>query len=330
MSTVVVTGCNRGIGLSLCEQLTHRGDDVIGVCRRASSELIKLGIQIIENVDVSVDADAQSLARKLQDVSIDILINNAGILQSDTFETIDYDSMLRQFRVNTIGPLNITRSLLPNLGKGSKVAIVSSRVGSIGDNSSGNNYGYRVSKAGANMVGMNLSHDLAPRGIAVALLHPGLVATEMTGGTGVSPSHSSKGLIERIDALTLEESGGFWHAQGERDPTEGAATAPGQDARRCKAYAEADVRYQRRQHRDVLAVADRAAIERKGVLVDRCELRAQQVTRCVGLGQREQRHDERAEAEQYGSESCPQRAVFQSGVREGFFRRPRASSPQEP
>ena len=101
-----------------------------------------------------------------------------------------------------------------NLSEGSKVAIVSSQVGSIDDNSSGNNYGYRVSKAAVNMVGTNLKHDLAPRGIAVVLLHPGLVATDMTGGRGISVTESAKGLINRIDALDMSKSGGFWHAEG--------------------------------------------------------------------------------------------------------------------
>jgi NAD(P)-dependent dehydrogenase (short-subunit alcohol dehydrogenase family) len=112
----------------------------------------------------------------------------------------------------------VTEALLDNLGKGSKVAIVTSRVGSIEDNSSGGYYGYRASKTAVNQIGTNLKHDLRPRGIAVALLHPGLVATEMTGGQGVAPADSAKGLINRIDALNLENSGSFWHAEGYKLP----------------------------------------------------------------------------------------------------------------
>jgi NAD(P)-dependent dehydrogenase (short-subunit alcohol dehydrogenase family) len=103
---------------------------------------------------------------------------------------------------------------LPNLGSGSKLAIVSSRVGSIEDNTSGGYYGYRTSKTAVNQIGTNLKHDLAPRGISVALLHPGLVATEMTGGQGITPKESAEGLIKRIDDLNSENSGGFWHAEG--------------------------------------------------------------------------------------------------------------------
>jgi NAD(P)-dependent dehydrogenase (short-subunit alcohol dehydrogenase family) len=214
MAKVLVTGCNRGIGLQLCAQFHARGDEVIGVCRSASPELTGIGVRVVEGVDVSDANCVAELARTLEGEIIDILINNAGILKQDRLDSIDYDVMLEQYRVNTLGPLRITRALLPNLHEGSKVAIVSSRVGSIEDNSSGNNYGYRVSKVGVNMVGTNLKHDLAPKGIAVGLLHPGLVATDMTGGTGISPAESAKGLIERIDELGLENTGGFWHAEG--------------------------------------------------------------------------------------------------------------------
>lgn len=218
MKKILVTGCNRGIGLQLCTQLHDRGDEVIGVCRSPSLEISSLGIRVIEGIDVSEADDVAALARALDGDSIDILINNAGILRSDKLDSIDYDAMLEQYRVNTLGPLRVTQALLPNLHEGSKVAIVSSRVGSIEDNSSGDYYGYRASKVAVNMVGMNLRHDLEPKGIAVALLHPGYVATDMTGGTGVPPAESAKGLIERIDELDLDNTGGFWHAEGYRLP----------------------------------------------------------------------------------------------------------------
>jgi len=194
--------------------LHERGDNVIGVCRTSNDDLDSIGIRVIDGVDVSDDAGVAKLADTIGDLAIDVLINNAGILRSDSLETVDYDNMLEQYRVNTIGPLRVTRSLLKNLGEGSKVGIVTSRVGSIEDNGSGNNYGYRCSKSAANMVGMNLHHDLSPRGIAVMLLHPGLVATDMTGGTGVSAEVSAGGLIARLDELSLETSGSFCHAEG--------------------------------------------------------------------------------------------------------------------
>lgn len=214
MATVLITGCNRGIGLELCRQMLARGDDVIGVCRSASDQLRDVGATVIEDVDVSDGESVAKLASTLDGKAIDVLVNNAGILRSDTFGNIDYEVMLEQYRVNALGPLRVTEALSGNLSNGSKVAIVSSRVGSIDDNASGGNYGYRASKTAVNQIGMNLKHEFAPRGIAVALLHPGLVATEMTGGRGISPQNAAAGLIDRIDELTLETSGGFWHAEG--------------------------------------------------------------------------------------------------------------------
>jgi len=214
MATVLVTGCSRGIGLELCRQFRARGDEVIGVCRKANPQLESLGVRVVEGVDVSEPAAARELQRRLAGAHIDILVNNAGILRRDGLEDPDFDGMLEQFRVNTLGPLRITHALLDNLGEGSKVAIITSRMGSVADNTSGGYYGYRVSKAGVNMIGMSLRHDLEPRGIAVALLHPGMVATGMTGGQGIDVQQSAAGLIQRIDELDMSNSGSFWHAEG--------------------------------------------------------------------------------------------------------------------
>jgi NAD(P)-dependent dehydrogenase (short-subunit alcohol dehydrogenase family) len=119
--------------------------------------------------------------------------------------------------VNAIAPLRLTAALLPSLSAGSKVAMMTSRMGSIADNTSGSSYGYRMSKVALSMAGKSLAHDLRPKGIAVAILHPGLVQTRMTGFTnsGITPEESVKGLLTRIDELTLENSGTFWHSNGE-------------------------------------------------------------------------------------------------------------------
>lgn len=214
MATVLVTGSNRGIGLQLCTQFTARGDDVIAVCRSAGDDLSRLGVRIIENTDVSDDDSVKRLQDILGKQRVDILVNGAGILRQDKLGELDYDEMSEQFRVNALGPLRVTEALLDNLRKGSKVIIITSRLGSIEDNSSGGYYGYRASKTAVNQIGTNLRHELLPRGIAVALLHPGLVATEMTGGQGIDPGESARGLIQRIDELNLGNSGGFWHAEG--------------------------------------------------------------------------------------------------------------------
>lgn len=214
MATVLITGCNRGIGLELCRQFSARGDDVIGVCRSPSNELREAGVTIIDSIDVANGESIAALARQLSGRTIDVLVNNAGILRSESFGNIDYDVMLEQYRVNALGPLRVTEALADNLRSGSKVAIVSSRVGSIDDNTSGGNYGYRASKTAVNQIGMNLKHEFEALGIAVALLHPGLVATEMTGGSGIQAKDAAAGLIARIDELSMDNSGGFWHAEG--------------------------------------------------------------------------------------------------------------------
>ncbi|MDJ0927583.1 MAG: SDR family oxidoreductase [Gammaproteobacteria bacterium] len=218
MAQVLITGGNRGIGLELARQLSARGDQVIVTCRQRNAELDTLGIRVIEDVDVSSDAGIATLRDAMAGVELDVLVNNAGILTSETLRDLDLDRMRRQYEVNALGPLRVTHALLDNLHAGSKVAILTSRVGSVGDNASGGNYGYRMSKAAVNMAGMNLAIDLRDRGIPVALLHPGLVATEMTGRRGVTPDYAASGLIERIDELTLETTGSFWHAEGEELP----------------------------------------------------------------------------------------------------------------
>src|SRR5690606_28670523 len=145
----------------------------------------------------------------------DVVINNAGIHRSDGLGRMNYDGIREQFEVNTLGPIRVTEALLPNLHKGSKVAIVTSRSGSIGDNGSGGNYGYRMSKAAVNMAGVNLMLDLKPKGIAVGILHPGMVKTDMGGGAGaIAPELSASRLMARIDELTVENSGRFLHAEG--------------------------------------------------------------------------------------------------------------------
>lgn len=217
MATYLVTGSNRGIGYEYCRQLQARGDRVIAVCRSASFELKQLGVRIEEGIDITSDTSVAALGDRLDDTQIDVLINNAGILKRVTLQDLDFESIREQFEVNALGPLRVTHALLPLLKTGSKIVLMTSRMGSIGDNTSGSSYGYRMSKVALSMAGKSLAHDLKPRGIAVAILHPGLVQTRMTNFTsgGITPEESVKGLLARIDELTLENTGTFWHANGE-------------------------------------------------------------------------------------------------------------------
>lgn len=222
MKTVLITGANRGIGLALTRQFGARGDHVIAVCRHASEALAATGARIEAGVDVTDAAALAALAQRLGDVRIDTLVLNAGIMARDALGQIDsagFDGIRRQFEVNALGPLRVAQALLGQLGEGAKIGIVTSRMGSVADNSSGGAYGYRASKAAVNAIGKSLAIDLKPRGVAVLLLHPGYVATDMVGGTGdVTPEQSAQQLVERLDALTLEQSGTFVHANGSALP----------------------------------------------------------------------------------------------------------------
>jgi NAD(P)-dependent dehydrogenase (short-subunit alcohol dehydrogenase family) len=215
----LVTGANRGIGLALVRRLAEKGRDVIAVCRRSSPALDALGVRVEAGIDVTSDDAIATLARRLEGVALAELVCNAGILREDDLADVTFDDVRAQFEVNALGPLRVVKAFRPNLGKGSKIALITSRMGSIGDNGSGGSYGYRMSKAALNAAGVSLARDLQPAGVAVAILHPGWVKTDMTGDTGnVDAAESAKQLVDRLDALTLESTGTFWHANGQKLP----------------------------------------------------------------------------------------------------------------
>ena len=217
MSTYLITGSNRGIGLELCKQIIERGDEVIATCREASSDLKNLGVRIEEDIDISSEDSINNLMQTLSGVELDCLIHNAGIYEFNSIDNFDHESIIRQFVVNALSPLSMTRSLKGLLKKYSKIGFITSRMGSIGDNSSGSSYGYRMSKVALSMAAKSLSRDLLKEDIYVAILHPGLVSTRMTGFTrnGISTKESANGLLKRIDSLDKNNTGTFWHTNGE-------------------------------------------------------------------------------------------------------------------
>ena len=220
MATFLVTGANRGIGLEYCRQLKARGDDVVAVCRQVSDELEGLGVRVEAGFELSDSQAIDDLVQRLDGVPLDGVILNAGILQSMGLMDLDPAGIRRQFEVNALAPLLLARALVDQMPSGAKLVLMTSRMGSIDDNSSGGSYGYRMSKVALNMAGKSLAIDLESRGIAVAILHPGLVRTRMIrfNPSGISPKQSVKGLLARIDGLTLATSGSFWHANGELLP----------------------------------------------------------------------------------------------------------------
>ena len=215
MNTVIIGG-NRGIGLELAKQYKEKGHNVIVLCRKSSEGLEALGVEVITNIDVREDELINNISEKVPCEKIDNLIHVSGILLSDRFPHLSMDNMRESFEVNTLGPLRTIMGLANKLSQGSKVGILTSRVGSIEDNSSSGNYAYRTSKTAVNMIGKCLSLDFKDKGIAVALLHPGYVRTDMTGGNGlIEVDESAHGLIMQMDKLCIESSGIFVHTSGE-------------------------------------------------------------------------------------------------------------------
>ena len=217
LSIYLIIGANRGIGLELVRQLKARGEDVIATCRSSSPELDALSVRVESNIDITSGDSVIKLRENLKDTKVDVLIHNAGISEFNSLSNLDPQSILQQFEVNALSPLCCVQTMLSHLSKSAKIALISSRMGSIEDNTSGGSYGYRMSKVALCMAGKSLAVDLKPKGIPVAILHPGLVSTRMTGFTsnGIQPRESVTGLIQRIDELTHENTGTFWHSNGE-------------------------------------------------------------------------------------------------------------------
>jgi len=216
---VVITGGNRGIGLSLAKFYQHQGANVYVTCRNSSDELNSAGVKVVSGVDVAKPELLREKLSELLNINIDLLINNAGVLGREGIEDWDPNTIDYQFRVNALGPLLVTQTLLPALSANAKIAMITSRMGSMADNTSGGYYGYRMSKAALNAAGVSLANDLKPKGIAVGLFHPGFVQTEMVNGAGdIDAATSAARLAERIEELNLNTSGGFVHSNGEPLP----------------------------------------------------------------------------------------------------------------
>lgn len=213
---VIITGANRGIGLAMARHFHQQGDKVFGLCRQASQELLSLGVTVVEDVDVAIDAGITAMKRALSDVSVDILVCNAGILRDESLSKLNLETIREQFEVNALAPLRVVSALEAQLSKGAKIAMITSRMGSIADNGSGGRYGYRMSKAALNAASMSLVHDLSARDISVGIYHPGYVQTDMVNhGGDISADDSAARLVSLINELSIEESGVFKHSNGQ-------------------------------------------------------------------------------------------------------------------
>lgn len=221
--TWLVTGANRGLGLEMARQLVHRGDTVIVTARdvAGATALAGLGVRV-EPLEVA-DADSvAALAQRLDGTPIDMLVNNAGYgTRAPTLADLDVAELEHYFRVNAMGPLRVTKALLPNLRAGGarRVVQVTSKMGSIADNQRGGSYGYRASKAALNMINQSLSVDLREEGFTCVVLHPGWVKTDMGGpGAPLDASASVSGMVAVIDGLSPDDTGRFLNYDGSEIP----------------------------------------------------------------------------------------------------------------
>jgi NAD(P)-dependent dehydrogenase (short-subunit alcohol dehydrogenase family) len=223
--TTVVIGADKGIGLEIVRALAARGEtDVIAVCLGDGADAARHAT-VIGQVNVTSGADVARMAAGLRErlKQIDVLFHVSGIMSIDMLGELDFEQAKLEFDVNALGPLRTVEACLPLLTEGAKIGIITSRIGSLTDNSSGGQYAYRLSKTAANMAGLNLHHDLSKRGIAVRMLHPGMVKTDLVKNypgefNYITPAQAAAGLIARMDELTLASSGEFRHANGELLP----------------------------------------------------------------------------------------------------------------
>ncbi|MDJ0760804.1 MAG: SDR family oxidoreductase [Woeseiaceae bacterium] len=221
--TVLITGANRGLGLEFAKQYAADGWHVIGTARKPerAEDLNALDVEVAQ-LDVA-DADSiAALAQSLEGRPIDMLINNAGIFpRAGSIDEVDFDDYMQTLVVNTVGPVRVTRALLPHLRKGDKKTIVNitSRLGSIELTTSGVFYGYRESKAALNMFTKTLAVELQPEGFTCLTVHPGWVQTDMGGANAnLTPDESISGMRATIEKLGPADTGTYWSYAGEEVP----------------------------------------------------------------------------------------------------------------
>lgn len=219
-SKVLITGANRGIGLEMAAQLAARGDHVHATCRDPENavELTRLAVQV-SRLDVTDSGSVKALVERLGQNPLDVLINNAGVgVGGGTLGRLDYGVVEHYFRTNAVAPLRLAEALVPNLRQGKRKLIVNvtSRMGSIGDNTSGGAYAYRASKAALNMFTRSLAVDLESDGITCFVVHPGWVQTAMGGASAPLPlSDSVAGIVRLIENATPATSGRFFDFSGD-------------------------------------------------------------------------------------------------------------------
>ena len=225
MATVLITGTNRGIGLEFVQQYLNRGDQVLATCRdpQSAGELTALAANndnlTLFPLEVSDEESMRAFAQSIKDMAVDIFINNAGVYgpRDASFGNVDSAEWEKVMRINSIAPLLLTQHIIGSLRQGTekKLVYITSKMGSIDDNSGGGSYIYRSSKTALNSAVRSLSVDLASEGFSVAVLHPGWVRTDMGGPNGLIDTNTSvSGMVSVIDGLDQSSSGQFFNYDG--------------------------------------------------------------------------------------------------------------------
>lgn len=226
-ATVLITGANRGLGYEFAKQYQADGYHVIATARKpeTANALNKLDVTVYP-LDVTSEASVAALAKALKGQPIDILINNAGInVPHQKLEDLDLAKMKYVFAVNSIGPVMVTKALLPNLmaGKGKKIINISSQLGSITNNTgvsiNSYRYTYRASKAALNQLNRSMANELGQKGFVCVVMHPGWVRTDMGGSSATySPKESIQSMIDVINKLSKNDNGKFLNLDGSTLP----------------------------------------------------------------------------------------------------------------
>lgn len=223
MPTVLITGANRGLGLLFASQYAADGWRVIATCRNpqdaSALQAVARNIEI-HTLNVTDNEGIEGLATKYIGVPIDLLLNNAGVIGPDhhSFGDVDYAGWMDAFRTNAMAPLKMAECFVDNVAASDRKLIVSisSKLGSMSDNTDGGHYIYRSSKAALNAVHKSMTNDLASRGIASVIFHPGWARTDMGGpGAPVDPAESVASIRAIIDGLEIGDSGRFINYDGE-------------------------------------------------------------------------------------------------------------------
>jgi NAD(P)-dependent dehydrogenase (short-subunit alcohol dehydrogenase family) len=175
-------------------------------------------IKVYEGFDIVQDKAVANFVETLNGHAIDVLINNAAIYIPDDWRMVDLDLTRQHFEINALGPVKLTRALMRNFRRGSKIAMISSRSGSIGLASDDENLSYRLSKAALNMASKVLANGLLSEGIVVFAIHPGSVVTRMNETGELSAAQSANRIISLLDRMTIEETGTYWHIDGYQLP----------------------------------------------------------------------------------------------------------------